>query len=246
MALAVISDIHGNVAALEAVLADIRRRGISDIVNLGDSLSGPFDALATADRLMALDLITVRGNHDRQLFDRSKDEMGNWEQWVINDLSPHHLDWLKSHPLTAKSHGAFLCHATPDSDETNWLERRGQDNRLVARDLADVASFADGLTHRLFLCGHTHVPRVVRLDAGRMIVNPGSVGCPAYLDTRTEPHFVEQTGAPDARYAVVEERSGHWCADLIAVPYDSREMAVLARSKGADSWVQAVTSGWVA
>ena len=246
MALAVISDIHGNIAALEAVLADIARRGISDIVNLGDSLSGPFDAPATADRLMALDLVTVRGNHDRQLFDRPKEDMGNWEKWVIDDLTPRHLEWLKSHPLTAEAYGAFLCHATPERDDVNWLERRGPEDRLVARDLAEVKRFADGLQHRVFLCGHTHVQRAVRLDANRMIVNPGSVGCPAYLDTRTKPHFVEQSGAPDARYAIVEEREGQWCADLIAVPYDASAMVDLARAKGADSWAQAVTTGWFA
>lgn len=246
MALAVISDIHGNIAALEAVLADIDRRGISNIVNLGDSLSGPFDAHATADRLMALDLVTVRGNHDRQLFDRPKEKMGNWEKWVIDDLTSEHLEWLKSHPLTAEAYGAFLCHATPESDEVNWLDRRGPDDRLVARDLVDVLPFAEGLPHRLFLCGHTHTPRVVRLDADRMVVNAGSVGCPAYLDTRMEPNFIHQTGTPDARYAIVEDRDGQWYADLIAVPYVARDMARLACAKGADQWAQAVTTGWFA
>ena len=79
-----------------------------------------------------------------------------------------------------------------------------------------------------------------------MIVNPGSVGCPAYLDTRMTPNFIHQTGAPDARYAIVEERGGQWSADLIAVPYDASDMAALARAKGADSWAQAVTTGWFA
>ena len=96
------------------------------------------------------------------------------------------------------------------------------------------------------LCGHTHTPRVVRLSDGTMIVNPGSVGCPAYLDTRTEPHFIHQTGAPDARYAIVEKRDGYWTADLIAVPYDPGPMVVLARAKGAESWARAISTGWFA
>ena len=97
------------------------------------------------------------------------------------------------------------------------------------------------------LCGHTHEPRVVRMSGGRMVVNPGSVGCPAYLDTRMEPNFIHQTCAPDARYAIVEEREGTWCADLIAVPYDASEMAELCpRRKGAESWARAVTRGWFA
>ena len=246
MAIAVISDIHGNISALEAVLADIARRGVTKIVNLGDSLSGPFDARATAERLMALDLPTVRGNHDRQLYDRAPDKMGLWEGWVIGDLSASHLDWLRTMPLTAEIEDIFLCHATPQSDEENWLDRRGSMDRLIPRDLTAIAPKATGIAQGLMLCGHTHTPRVVRLPDGRVIVNPGSVGCPAYLDTRMEPHFIHQTGAPDARYAIVEKRAGHWAADLVAVPYDPTPMVVLARAKGADSWAEAISTGWLA
>ncbi|MCV6591535.1 MAG: metallophosphatase family protein [Silicimonas sp.] len=246
MTLAVLSDIHGNIAALEAVLADIDRRGISNIVNLGDSLSGPFDGLATAERLIALDLPTVSGNHDRQLVDRPKDQMGLWEAWVIDDLAPAHLDWIAALPDTAEAFGAFLCHGTPESDEENWLDRRGPGERLVARDLDGVLARDGGRRERLLLCGHTHTPRVVRLPGDRMVVNPGSVGCPAYLDSRMEPNFIHQTGAPDARYAIVEERDGRWSADLVAVPYDASEMAAMARAKGAESWAQAVSDGWFA
>jgi predicted phosphodiesterase len=70
MLFAAISDIHGNSAALDAVLADIARRGVERVVNLGDALSGPLDPAGTADRLLALDLPTVAGNHDRTLIDR--------------------------------------------------------------------------------------------------------------------------------------------------------------------------------
>jgi predicted phosphodiesterase len=61
--LAAISDIHGNLAALDAVLAHIARRGVGKIVNLGDILSGPLQPSETADRLMALALPTISGNH---------------------------------------------------------------------------------------------------------------------------------------------------------------------------------------
>ena len=246
MALAVISDIHGNIAALEAVLSDIARRGITDIVNLGDSLSGPFDAVATLDRLQSLNLPTVRGNHDRQLYDRPRDKMGLWESWVIDDLSKDHLDWVRAFPLTLVFDDIFLCHATPTSDERNWLDRRGPMDRLIPRDLAEIAPKAEGIDHDLILCGHTHTPRVVRIPGGPTVVNPGSVGCPGYLDERMTPNFIHQTGAPDARYAIVEKRSESWHADLIAVPYDATKMAELAIEKGADTWAKAITTGWFA
>jgi len=246
MALAVLSDIHGNIDALDAVLADVARRGITDVVNLGDSLSGPFDAAATADRLMALNLPTVRGNHDRQLYDRPRDQMGNWELWVIGDLTAEHLSWIKELPMTLTLGDIFLCHATPSSDEENWLDCRSDTLRLVARDLSEIEARAGDDRFPLMLCGHTHQPRMVRLPDGTAILNPGSVGCPGYLDTRVDPPFVHQTGTADARYAIVEKRDDQWCADFVSVPYDPGRMAELAMAKGAASWAQAITTGWFA
>ena len=67
MTIAIISDIHGNIAALEAVLNDIARRTVDLTVNLGDSLSGPFDAAATAERLMADERVRWFRVHARNL-----------------------------------------------------------------------------------------------------------------------------------------------------------------------------------
>ena len=69
MKVAVISDIHGNRLALEAVLDDIRRQKVDAIFNLGDLLSGPLEPNWVADILMDLDIPTVRGNHDRALIE---------------------------------------------------------------------------------------------------------------------------------------------------------------------------------
>ncbi len=88
---AAIADIHGNSAALRAVLNDIERRGISDIVNLGDVLSGPLDPVGTAEILMPMSLPTVLGNHDQWLFDPPGGMMGLWETWIIDDLSDSHI-----------------------------------------------------------------------------------------------------------------------------------------------------------
>jgi len=67
MKLAILSDIHANIWALEAVLADIRKQGVDLIVNAGDILSAPLEPAATADLLIPLQLPTIRGNHERQL-----------------------------------------------------------------------------------------------------------------------------------------------------------------------------------
>ncbi len=67
MKIAIISDIHGNLPALRAVLADIARQCVDQTVNLGDSLSGPLQPAETADLLMAQGFPTIKGNHERQL-----------------------------------------------------------------------------------------------------------------------------------------------------------------------------------
>lgn len=69
MKIAIISDIHGNLLALQAVLADIALQGVDQTVNLGDSLSGPLQPAETADLLMAKDFVTIKGNHERQLLE---------------------------------------------------------------------------------------------------------------------------------------------------------------------------------
>ena len=246
MKIAVISDIHGNIDALEAVVGDLARRGIGRVINLGDCLAGPLAARATADRLMVLGWPTVRGNHDRWLYDRPVESMGQWESWIVGELDGAHFDWLRSFPATLEVEGIFACHATPGSDEENWLDHRGPSHGLVARDLDGVRERLGDVDAQLVACGHTHTPRVVRLPGGPLIVNPGSVGVPAYLDTRTEPPFVHQTGLADARYAVLERLETGWSADLVHVPYDPSAMIALATRRGANTWATALAQGWFA
>ncbi len=246
MIFAALSDIHGNSAALDAVLSDIGRRGIREIVNLGDSLSGPLDPAGTAERLIALDLPTVSGNHDRALVDRPPEMQGLWEQWTYPLLAPLHLDWIGSLPQMLDRDEVMLCHGSPRGDEDNWLHDRDGQGGMRERSLDEVAERAGTLPHRLLLSGHTHLPRVVRLPDGRLLANPGPVGCPAYRDPRPPVPTVAMTGAPDARYAICERAGGDWRVSLVTVPYDPSGMIARARAHGAEDWAQALATGWVA
>ena len=242
---AAIADIHGNSAALRAVLADIRTQGIDQIVNLGDVVSGPLDARGTLDILMGIDMVTVRGNHDRYLVDRAPEAMGPWERDIYAQLDASQRDWLRALPATRIFRDdVFLCHATPKDDETYWLEAVHGDGTVAMAALPDIEKFAAGIDQSLILCGHSHIPRAVRLSDGRLIVNPGSVGCPGYRDVVPVPHVV-QTGTPDACYAVLEQRDGRWHASFRHVPYDRDAMVALARHNGRAAWVSALATGWV-
>jgi len=242
MRVAVISDIHGNLAALEAVLADVQARSADIVVNLGDTLSGPLLPAECADRLMPLNLPTIRGNHERQLTALCPEEMGLSDRYTISCLEPHHRSWIARLPPTLSPQpDVLMVHGTPRSDIEYWLETVSE-NGLRPASMEEIVSRTGTSQASLFLCGHTHLARVVRLDDVRTVVNPGSVGLPAYQDEHPFPHRV-QSGSPHARYAIVEKQSGGWSAELIALPYDWESMAAIAEARNRLDWAEALRTG---
>jgi predicted phosphodiesterase len=245
MMFAAIADIHGNCAALEAVLSDIQRLGIEDIVNLGDCFSGPLEAGRTADLLIDRNIPTVRGNHDRALIDRPFENMGDWEKPAYAQLSSAHLAWLQTMPFDRVFKDvAYCCHGSPRDDLEYWLETLSPEGVLNLRPLKEIEALAEGITQPLMLCGHTHIARTVQLSDGRLIVNPGSVGCPGWKDDEPFYHQVE-AGHPLASYAVLEETSQGWQVYFRQVRYDHMAMGALARANGMPRLANAVASGWL-
>ena len=242
MRIAVISDIHGNLAALEAVLADIATRGTDLVVNLGDALSGPLLPAECADRLIPLELPTIRGNHERQLLIQGPEEMGLSDRYTISCLGLDHRRWIDGLPESIRPHpDVLMVHGTPRSDVEYWLETVDQDG-LHPASMEEIVSRTGTARASLILCGHTHLPRSVRPDDGRMIVNPGSVGLPAYQDELPFPHKV-QAGSPHARYAIVEKLNNQWSTEMIALTYDWDIMASIAQARDRLDWARALRTG---
>jgi putative phosphoesterase len=244
MRIAALSDIHGNLGALDAVLTDIQRRGVDMIVNLGDILSGPILPRDTAERLMALDLPTIKGNHERQLLAADLDAMGSSDRFAADAITPEQREWLTALPATLwVTDDVFMCHATPANDVDCFLEniRAGE---LIPATLAQIEERARPCSAPLILCGHTHIPRVSRLTNGQVIVNPGSVGIQAYEGHHPIPHVVE-IGSPHARYAVVERAATGWTAELFAIPYDWEAAADLATEHRRPQWSRPLRTGFI-
>ena len=204
-ATAFIADIHGNVWALDAVLADIERRGIRTVFSLGDAVYGPLEPALTAERLMGAGIENLRGNQDRILIEPLPSKCHPTLRYTLSTLSGHHLAWLREQPCTIECGEFLLCHGTPSSDEVYLLEAVNASGVWLRR-AEELAQMLGQAPQRVVVCGHSHIPRVVELADGRVIVNPGSVGLPAYSDDLPFPHCME-TGSPHARYAVMEERS---------------------------------------
>jgi predicted phosphodiesterase len=243
MRFAAIADVHGNRFALEAVLADIAANGINEVVNLGDHVSGPLDAARTADTLMERGFPSVLGDQDRRLVELRKD--GTSPRSDFGQLERKHFDWMASMPPTLVYRDeVFLCHATPQDDADFWLDYVSTDGSVRKSTIEAIESKARGIEASLILCGHTHIPRVVRLRDGRMIVNPGSVGLPGFDGQTPTPYKVE-LGTPDACYAIIGRTSGGWSTTIRYVPYDSATAAEMARAKGMAVWASALATGWI-
>ncbi|MBV8634589.1 MAG: metallophosphoesterase family protein, partial [Burkholderiaceae bacterium] len=174
--IALISDIHGNLPALQAVLEDIATRGVDRIVNLGDSLSGPLLPAETAQFLMQQDWLQLAGNHERQILEFEPDKGSESDRHAASHMTPEMLSWIRSLPPDAHINGCVLvCHGTPNSDMQYFMESVDPAGSRMATT-AEVIERRGEADARVICCGHTHMPRMLRLPDGALIVNPGSVG----------------------------------------------------------------------
>jgi len=239
--IAIISDIHGNLPALQAVMADLRTRGAARVVNLGDHASGPLWPAATLDLLIEQDWLSIAGNHDRQLVSQPPEEHGASDRYAYAELNERHLAWLAALPAQARlSHDILLCHGTPASDSRYLLETVAH-GRTHAGTPAEIRARLGVDPAPIVLCGHTHRPRSYQLD-GTLIINPGSVGLPAYEDDAPEPHVIENN-APHARYALLDATERGWQVAFIALEYDHRAAAAQAERNGRPDWAVALRTG---
>lgn len=244
--IAVIADIHGNADALAAVLQDLGSQGAGLVVNLGDHFSGPLAAGETASLLLAQpDMVSIRGNHDRYLLQTPLASMSHSDATARRHLGPDAMAWLSALPATAMlGADVALCHGTPADDETYLMQHVTGQGAIAARDGQAVAELVAGVTAPLILCAHSHLPGHLRLADGRQVVNPGSVGCPAYHDDEPVPHAVE-TGTPEASYALLDRQPGGWKVTFRPVAYDTCRMVARALAEGREDWARAVATGRV-
>jgi predicted phosphodiesterase len=234
MRLAILSDIHGNLAALEAVLADLRTRAPDAVVNLGDCVSSPLWPRETFELLATLRYPTVRGNHDRWVAELPPERVTRTVTFTHDALTAAQRVELGALPGTlALEPGILAVHGRPDNDSEYLLED-AVDGRLRHVTGAELARRLGSVTAGLVLCGHSHFPYVALAPGDRLVVNPGSIGCPRYADN-ADP-FAAEINSPHARYALATRRGGRWSVELIAREYDWSVVAQRARANGRPDW----------
>lgn len=227
MRAAVISDVHGNAFALDAVLADIRAASPDLILNLGDQIEGSADPARAAALQAGLGAVEVRGNNEEKLWPGGRRAPISLEigAWLGTQVDAAALARLAALPLTARALDGrlFACHGTPTSawDMLLWHwedepERGSGAGYYRARDPRELRALVGPLDAEVVLCGHTHRAGATRVG-DTLVVNAGSVSD-------------QVDGDPRARWTLLEQREGRWTADFRAVPYDVKAAARWSRA----------------
>ena len=194
MRYAILSDIHANLEALEAVLADAGGQSVDAYYCLGDVVGYGADPGACVERIRDLCVATVAGNHDHAAIDKTSTEYFNSEAraaviWTRDHLSDEHKDWLDSLPVTHAAADFQMVHSTLHGPELFNYVLNTFDAMLCFQHLTAPVCFI----------GHSHAPLIYlqsnRIDMvfdtdraldrnERAIVNVGSVGQPRDQDPR--------------------------------------------------------------
>lgn len=111
------------------------------------------------------------------------------------------------------------------------------------RAISDIQASLKTENASLVLCAHSHIPRFVRVSSTTSVLNPGSVGLPAYSLESPVPHSME-VGSPCARYAIAEHLRSGWRVSHFAIPYDSEKAATIAERKGFHDWAYTLRTGY--
>ncbi len=233
MRVGVISDIHGNCVALDAALADLKRREIDDVVCLGDAIQGGTQPRQVIERLGELGCPVIMGNADSWVVtgkvaegssESTSEPMEAVRKWTLDQIGNEGVEFingfLPTFELKLEGANSLLCfHGSPASyDEVI----------LPDSSLEEIEQSLGPHTATLMTGGHTHIQWTARLPS-RMYFNPGSVGLAYNRYLSRETFYVY----PLAQYAVVVSQDDQLALEFCTVPFDVDELERAARASGA-------------
>ncbi len=205
MRIAVLSDIHGNLAAFEAALADARAQSPDQIILAGDYVNGGPDSLACWQMARDCGLPVIRGNHERYLFDAGTERQHpRWATPWFNAVRFAYRDFSESdfedmRQLSYDWHGddVYVVHSTKNHDHDLLPDKAS---------IEALSHLFPGITASLIIRGHNHKHRIDHW-AEKTIITAGSVG-------------IGLSGAPVAVYALATRKNGSWHTEHRYVEYN--------------------------
>ena len=210
----IFGDIHGNLPALQAVLADIDARGLQNVYCLGDLVGYGVAPNEIVAAIREREIPTLMGNYDQGVGISSDDCGCAYKSEAAEALGKRSIAWTNIH--TDDDHKAFLrdlpAHISLELGHQNVLLVHGSPRRVNEylyedRPEASLERIMDGIDANVMVCGHTHLPYHRILPSGRHIINAGSVGKP-------------KDGDPRAGYIVLNATPDGFDVDFIRVEYD--------------------------
>lgn len=231
MRIALISDIHGNATAFEAVIGDMAHQSVDSVVCLGDIATLGPEPGRSFQLLEDLDCPCILGNHDEALLHADRmaalcigETTVESVVWCSRGLSESNVALLHGCQPTfglqlSQSISLLCCHGSPRSNVQSIRSETPPD---------ELDTLISGSAAQVIASGHTHV-QLLRQHRGVILVNPGSVGC---AFSAPSPHIGGPKLLAIANYAIVGSNGGGISVELRTVPYDSaRYLAVLKRSE---------------
>ncbi len=218
MRLAILSDIHGNVPALEAVHRDLLAQGVDEVLVAGDLVGRGPEGGAVVDYVRQQGWPALKGNHEDYLLSfRRRQVPQEWwtldewaaARWLAGQLDDQDEAFIDALPFSLERPGLEVVHGTPASNRQGigpWT-----DDATLRRHVA-------GLDASTLVCAHTHRPLIKIVD-GTQIVNVGSVGLPFNRDWR-------------AQYGLFTRRADTWHVELRRVSYDRDRFLAIYHSSG--------------
>lgn len=207
--IAIISDIHGNLAALEAVLSKIDQIGCERIISLGDVVGYYFQITECINLLISRNVEHLTGNHDQYLIDDSECPRSKIVAELIKKqkmlISSEHLKWLSSSKTKFTFNNKLFLHGSPDDPVDGYIYEVSE--RI----------FPLGIDY--LFCGHTHVQKLAKIG-NKIFCNPGSVGQP-------------RDGNPHAAFAILDNEK----IKLYRVEYDFNKTAEFMEKAGFDPFL---------
>jgi predicted phosphodiesterase len=230
MRVAVFSDVHGNLTALEAVLADIEQQAVDAVVFAGDlCVAGPRPA-ACLERVRQMNIPSVYGNTDHWLLGITEppDQVKSICDWALAQLNDEQRAWLGSLPLThrisptgMKSDDLLIAHANPKDayglifpDEEEQMARYGR----IRQPDSDLDEWLEDTEAAVLAYGHLHIPNI-RQWGNLILANISSVNLPGDDD-------------PRAKYGLLTWENGRWHIEQRRVEFDiNQEIAAIEQAK---------------